>query len=435
MKKKLEEIGVVDNTVVILMSDNGGESVPGGPATSNVPLRAGKGRLYEGGIREPMVIKLGGHIFRLVTIMPIISVAMIIGSCVQEHRSRPEVINERKIPVIYGTDLFHPHDDPDDHFDLATLFAMSEFDVKAILLDMGAKQKKKPGRTPVEQILKLTGRRLPYATGLSKKLISPDDKGLVQPKEDQVAVELLLQTLRQSAEPVIVITTGSVRDLCAAFNREPKLLRERISRLYINIGNLLENKGEWNVHLDRKAYVGLMRSGLPIYWCPCLPVNENRSTHWKFKHGEVLEGVPPTLLNWFIYALQVPRPHELDPTKALTMDLRPWRHILMSLERNMWCTGSLIHAAGRSIYRVGDQWVAAASGPRGTKPVKVFTFVPVHVEITDEDKGYTKWSEDTLSPNMHVYKIIDPNNHEPVLKSCLRCLLHDFPVVLHRDTQ
>ena len=28
------------------------------------------------------------------------------------------------VPVIYCTDLFHPHDDPDDHFDLATLFAL-----------------------------------------------------------------------------------------------------------------------------------------------------------------------------------------------------------------------------------------------------------------------------------------------------------------------
>ena len=44
-----------------------------------------------------------------------------------------------RIPVVYCTDLFHPHQDPDDHLDLATLFSMSEFDVKAILLDQGKK--------------------------------------------------------------------------------------------------------------------------------------------------------------------------------------------------------------------------------------------------------------------------------------------------------
>jgi arylsulfatase A-like enzyme len=58
--KKLDELGVADNTVVIFMSDNGGLSTAEGSPTSNVPLRAGKGWLYEGGIREPMIIKWPG---------------------------------------------------------------------------------------------------------------------------------------------------------------------------------------------------------------------------------------------------------------------------------------------------------------------------------------------------------------------------------------
>jgi arylsulfatase A-like enzyme len=58
---KLEELGVAENTVVIFMSDNGGLSTqPGDAPTSNLPLRAGKGWLYEGGIREPMIIKWPG---------------------------------------------------------------------------------------------------------------------------------------------------------------------------------------------------------------------------------------------------------------------------------------------------------------------------------------------------------------------------------------
>jgi arylsulfatase A-like enzyme len=61
MMAKLEELGVADNTVVIFMSDNGGLStVPREAPTSNLPLRAGKGWLYEGGIREPMIIKWPG---------------------------------------------------------------------------------------------------------------------------------------------------------------------------------------------------------------------------------------------------------------------------------------------------------------------------------------------------------------------------------------
>jgi arylsulfatase A-like enzyme len=57
---KLEQHGLADNTVVIFMSDNGGLSTSEGHPTSNLPLRAGKGWLYEGGIREPMIIKWPG---------------------------------------------------------------------------------------------------------------------------------------------------------------------------------------------------------------------------------------------------------------------------------------------------------------------------------------------------------------------------------------
>jgi arylsulfatase A-like enzyme len=57
---KLDELGVADNTIIIIMSDNGGLSTSEGSPTANVPLRAGKGWLYEGGIREPMIIKWPG---------------------------------------------------------------------------------------------------------------------------------------------------------------------------------------------------------------------------------------------------------------------------------------------------------------------------------------------------------------------------------------
>jgi inosine-uridine nucleoside N-ribohydrolase len=128
------------------------------------------------------------------------------------------------IPTIYCTDLFHPHDDPDDHFDLATLFALPELEVKAILLDQGDKQLKRPGAIPIRQMMQLTGHQMPFATGLGQKLVSPTDDGRAQPAEFQGAINLLLKTLREASEPVTVVAAGSVRDLCAAWNREPALV-------------------------------------------------------------------------------------------------------------------------------------------------------------------------------------------------------------------
>jgi len=60
---KLEELGIASRTIVFFTSDNGGLVYEGSqtvPVTSNEPLRAGKGHVYEGGIRVPLIVRWVG---------------------------------------------------------------------------------------------------------------------------------------------------------------------------------------------------------------------------------------------------------------------------------------------------------------------------------------------------------------------------------------
>jgi len=61
--RTIDDLGLADNTIIVFTSDNGGLHAPepaGIPATHNTPYRAGKGYLYEGGLREPLIVRWPG---------------------------------------------------------------------------------------------------------------------------------------------------------------------------------------------------------------------------------------------------------------------------------------------------------------------------------------------------------------------------------------
>ena len=295
------------------------------------------------------------------------------------------------IPVIYTTDLFHPHDDPDDHFDLATIFAMPEVDLKGIVLDQGDKQLKRPGAIPVTQMNEMTGRNVPTVLGLTEKLKSPTDKALDQKPEFQKGVEFILDTLTNSPSPVVITTIGSVRDVVAAYNRNPALFKDKVAKLLVFIGEASNPSfQEYNVKLDLHAYVGLMRSGLPIYWVPCFDggiwKNAGQASFWNAKHEDLFRKASPELIQFFIYALQK---ENSDPLAFLSSAVDPQRQAqLFAGTRNLWCMAIFGVLSGREVTFDGTKYRSGPSTNRKAQAAvlsnDLFGFSEVDISVSDD---------------------------------------------------
>jgi len=104
--QQLRDLGIEENTIVIFFSDNGGLSTSEGHPTSNMPLRAGKGWMYEGGIREPMIVKWPGVTKPgSSTLEPVISMDLyptILESAGLPLEPRQHVDGESLLPLLKG---------------------------------------------------------------------------------------------------------------------------------------------------------------------------------------------------------------------------------------------------------------------------------------------------------------------------------------------
>lgn len=352
----------------------------------------------------------------------------------------PSAPSAGTVPLIHCTDLLHPPDDPDDYFDLAAVYAVPEFDLKYVILDQGEKQKDRPGTIPVEQLNRLTGRTVPAAIGLSEKLKSPADKGLEQPKPFQAGVEAILKVLRETTSPVAISVVGSARDLTAAWNREPELLKAKISRVYVFAGEASAKDPkfvEWNVQMDPASFAGLMRADLPLVWIPCFDHDAEthgvNASYWQTTHSLLLDGAPEPLLQYFVNATQSVTSH---PLEFVSKPMNPeHRTRLMSTPRNMWGGAVLALMAGRTIARQGDFWravpaVAHRAGVEGgetASPVNGELVGFAEHEFAFNDEGLV----DPAAPGkkkvllFHVHK---PDLFAPALNEATADLLRQFPI-------
>ncbi len=321
-----------------------------------------------------------------------------------------------RIPLLHITDLYHPPQDPDDQFDLATLLALPEFDLKAVLLDVTRKfltpapagwdLARDPGVVTVAQTNALRGTCIPVAIGPRDPLSSLTDDVSDRPPSEQAAVKLLLATLRESAEPVTVSIVGSARILAAAFLQAPEVVKAGVDAVWVNAGSTVGGELEWNVMLDPFAYQVLWQSGLPVRWFPCATENgafdpePERGTHWLTTHAELLVGLPARWRGWFVYGLSGSA--RGDFIRAMDeLGAGPVWDNLQASRRSMWSTASLVMAAGRGLARTESGWKFVSQAEIASHSLEVWPWRLDPITARCQADFHVDWQE-TDAPSVYA---------------------------------
>ena len=104
------------------------------------------------------------------------------------------------VPMVHVTDLFRPHNDPDDHWDLACVYALAHqgrADLRAILTDYPpAARNTDPDVLGVAQMNYLTGQAVPVVVGLPRPMRTRDDTQSAVPPWEDGGIRVLLRLLR-----------------------------------------------------------------------------------------------------------------------------------------------------------------------------------------------------------------------------------------------
>jgi hypothetical protein len=295
-------------------------------------------------------------------------------------------------PLIHQTDLFRPHNDPDDHFDLAAIYALvlqGRIDLRGIVIDRPPpKFDGDPDVAAIAQLNHISGLTVPAVVGSAQPMKSPHDTQPSASPSDKAAAWFVLDVLRQSRQRVAITVVGSCRDVAIAGKTDPALFARKCAGIYINAGTgspdpKLASVLEYNVTLDPAAYRALFDLPCPVYWLPCFEDYEGEwrvrryGTYWRFRQEEVLPSLSPRMQNFFLYMFQ--RVRETDWLRYLYR--QPDASLIQQYsqqERNMWSVVSFLHVAGLTVTTTGEVVPMKAAGDSA-----VYAFQPVRISCNE----------------------------------------------------
>lgn len=359
---------------------------------------------------------------------------------------KPTPATKRR-PVIDITDLYHPPQDPGDNVDLIAAYALPEVDLRAVILDVTGRYRRPyvnptdhsyddpaghrdPGFIPVLQLNAIFGKDVPCAVGPFEAMRRPEDPMTDAPAFQQFGVALLLRTLRESAEPVDVVSFGSARPLAVAYNREPRLLEEKVRRVHLCAGGAPPGYLEWNVQLDPHAFVRVLRSNLRVALYPCAtdkgPMDVGQhNTYWRLPNLETIRGMAPALRRYLAFALE--RNARADFLAAMEED--PPEDVVNRIAaqpHNVWETAVWMEVANRKLVRRADGHYRIIPAPEVAPGDTVVSSELRPCTINVHDDGQFDFSLTDQDSRFQIYYRADPQENQRALQEALPALYQRF---------
>ncbi|MDR2440976.1 MAG: nucleoside hydrolase [Planctomycetaceae bacterium] len=337
------------------------------------------------------------------------------------------------VPVIHLTDLFHPHGDPDDHFDLACIYSLASqglIDLKGIGIDyLPGFRQGDPDFMAVAQLNRICGLNVPAYVGSEILVAKKDDTLPNLSRRDEIGIRFLIETLQKSDRPVAITIVGSATDVAVAARREPELFRTKCSGIYLNSGGTHQAKPEileYNVKLNPAAYAAMFELPCPLYWFPCWNMTEERKsgewgTFYWLSHKKALEGIQPSLATFFWYMFsQSKDPRYLRMLKTTPPETE-WNKILEG-QRGMWSTASFFILAGLTVTKSGKIVSAHQAGDDA-----LFRMEPVKVQC--EDNGRLTWELSKKETNCFIFHVLDV----PAYPEAMTQAVHSLLLAIHHE--
>jgi hypothetical protein len=283
-----------------------------------------------------------------------------------------------------------------------------------------------PGFIPVLQLNYIFNRNVPAAVGPFTMMKSPLDKMLDIPAFQQQGVELILKVLRESNEPVEILSLGSARPIAVAYNRDPALFRSKVRRIHLSAGSTSPDYLEWNVGLDPNAIVRLLRSDMPVAIYPCaVGAKEGgamgygrHNSFYKTPNVLFIKRMDPRLQRYMAYAFG--RVNRSDFLRAMEEDFPDELTAKVCAEpHNVWETAVWMAVADRRLVRRADGHyrMIPASEVRPTDKVLPNDLRPCRLQVPDD--GRYSFEMTDRPTNFLVYDRGDPYTNEKAFTEAL----------------